>query len=243
MRQRRWLDLMKDYDCTINYHLGKANVVADPLSRKIMGPAIAALTTQHQLLMDLERVSIEVITSDTSTFVASLFVQLALVDRIKAAQKVDSGLVKLVEEVGNGEKSDFSIFEDGALRFRGRLCVPANEELKRSIRDQQGCYSHFRLQQDFVLGLPRTLIGQDAIWVIVDRLTKTARFVPIKVSYKLDKLVELYVQEIVSLHRVPVSIVADRDPLFTSMFWRSLQEAMGTKLNFSTAFHPQTNGQ
>ena len=134
MRQRRWFELIKDYDCTINYHLGKANVVANALSRKSMGPAVAALTTQHRLLMDLERAGIEVITSDTSTFLASLIVQPTLIDRIKAAQKVDLGLVKLVEEVENGgDKSDFSVSEDGVLRFRGRLCMPANEELKRVI--------------------------------------------------------------------------------------------------------------
>lgn len=91
------------------------------------------------------------------------------------------------------------------------------------------------ISMDFVTGLPRTVSGQDAIWVIVDRLTKTAHFVPIKVSYKLEKLVQLYVREIVRLHGVPVSIVSDRDPRFTSKFWRSLQEAM---LSFSTAFHP-----
>ena len=77
--------MIKDYDCTINYHPGKANVVADALSRKSVGPTVATITTQHRLLMDLERAGIEVIASDTNTFMANLVVQPALIDRIKAA--------------------------------------------------------------------------------------------------------------------------------------------------------------
>jgi hypothetical protein len=96
---------------------------------------------------------------------------------------------------------------------------------------------------DFLVGLPRTLAGHDAIWVIVDRLTKAAHFIPIRVKYSLEKLTELYIQEIVRLHGVPESIVSAKDPRFTSRFWKSLQEAMGTKLRFSTAYHPQTDGQ
>ncbi|TYK06357.1 reverse transcriptase [Cucumis melo var. makuwa] len=96
---------------------------------------------------------------------------------------------------------------------------------------------------DFLFGLPRTSRGYDGIWIIVDRLTKTARFIPIKATSTLDQLAKLYVDRIVSQHGVPVSIVSDRDPRFTSKFWPSVQKAMGTKLKFSTAFHPQTDGQ
>ncbi|KAL0346156.1 UNVERIFIED_CONTAM: Transposon Tf2-11 polyprotein [Sesamum radiatum] len=83
----------------------------------------------------------------------------------------------------------------------------------------------------------------DAVWVIVDRLTKSAHFLPIRQNDSLDKLAELYVSEIVRLHGIPTSIVSDRDPRFTSHFWGSLHRALGTKLHFSTAFHPQTDGQ
>jgi hypothetical protein len=76
---------------------------------------------------------------------------------------------------------------------------------------------------DFLVGLPRTQAGYDAIWVIVDRLSKAPHFIPIKVKYSLEKLTELYLQEIVRLHGVPESVVSDRDPRFTSRFWRSLQ--------------------
>ena len=96
---------------------------------------------------------------------------------------------------------------------------------------------------DFVIGLPWTQRQHDAIWVIVDRLTKSAHFLPINVEDSLEKLAQLYVDEIVRLHGVPVSIVSDQDPRFTSRFWPSLQAALGTCLHFSTAFHPQTDGQ
>ena len=87
-------------------------------------------------------------------------------------------------------------------------------------------------------GLPRTQRQLDSIWVIVDQLTKSAHFLPVNVEDSLEKLAQLYVDEIVRLHGVPVSIVSDRDPRFTSRFWPSLQAALGTRLHFSTAFHP-----
>ena len=96
---------------------------------------------------------------------------------------------------------------------------------------------------DFMVGLPKTSEGCDTIWVIVDRLTKAAHFISIRMTYTLEKLAELYVANVVRLHGVPVSIVSDRDSRFTSNFWNSVQEAMGTELRFSTAFHPQTDGQ
>ena len=96
---------------------------------------------------------------------------------------------------------------------------------------------------DFVVGLPRILEGYDDIWVIVDRLTKSARFVPIKVTYSVERLAEIYIANVVRLHGVPLSIISDRDARFTSHFWRCVQKALGTQLKFSTAFHPQTDGQ
>ena len=100
-----------------------------------------------------------------------------------------------------------------------------------------------RITMDFVSGLPRTQRNHDAIWVIVDRLTKSAHFLAVRLDYTLERLAELYINEIVRLHGIPISIVSDRDPRFTSRFWGSLQEALGTKLKFSTSFHTQTDGQ
>ena len=96
---------------------------------------------------------------------------------------------------------------------------------------------------DFVTGLPTTLGGKNAIWVIVDRLTKSAHFLAIKKTDRADQLAQTYMSEIVRLHGVPVSIVSDRDTKFTSQFWRAFQKALGTKVHMSTAYHPQTDGQ
>ena len=100
-----------------------------------------------------------------------------------------------------------------------------------------------RITMDFVVGLPLTGTKHDSVWVVVDRLTKPAHFLPLRTDYSLDKLVELYIKETVRLHEIPISIILDRDLRFTSRFWGKLQEALGTRLNFSTAFHPQMDGQ
>ncbi|GJU67517.1 putative reverse transcriptase domain-containing protein [Tanacetum coccineum] len=100
-----------------------------------------------------------------------------------------------------------------------------------------------KITMDFVSGLPRTPSGYDSIWVIVDRLTKSAHFLPMKKTDSIEKLAQLYLKEIVCKHGVPTSIISDRDNLFTSRFWKSLQEAMGTQLDMSTAYHPETDGQ
>ena len=95
---------------------------------------------------------------------------------------------------------------------------------------------------DFIVGLSRTRSGRDAVWMIVDRLTKYAHFLPVHTSFFLDRLAKLYVNEIMCRHGVPMSIVSDRDPRFTSHFWKQLQRALNTKLRFSIAFYPQTDG-
>lgn len=96
---------------------------------------------------------------------------------------------------------------------------------------------------DFIDGLPRSQRGNESIWVIVDRLTKVAHFIPISSQRNADRLAQLYIREVVKLHGVPISIVSDRDALFTSEFWKSLQSALGTRIDMGTAYHPQTDGQ
>ena len=81
---------------------------------------------------------------------------------------------------------------------------------------------------NFVVGLPLTGRKHDSIWVLVDRLTKSAHFLPMRTDYSLDKLSDLYIKEIVWLHEIPISIISDRDPRFASRFWRKMQEALGT---------------
>nr|GEZ84494.1 putative reverse transcriptase domain-containing protein [Tanacetum cinerariifolium] len=94
---------------------------------------------------------------------------------------------------------------------------------------------------DFVTKLPRTSSGHDTIWIIVDRLTKSAHFLPMREDYKMDRLARLYLNEIVARHGVPITIISDRDSCFTSRFWQSMQEALGTCLDMSMAYHPQTD--
>ena len=96
---------------------------------------------------------------------------------------------------------------------------------------------------DFVTHLPWIPQRHDAVWVIVDRLTKSAHFLAVRMTFTLERFCQLYIREIVRLHGVPVSIVLDRDPRFTAHFWKSFQKAMGTPLMMSTTFHSQTDGQ
>ena len=96
---------------------------------------------------------------------------------------------------------------------------------------------------DFVSGFSLTQQKYYSVWVIVDKLTKSTHFISVRMNYSMDRLAKLYVKEIIRLHGVPLSIVSDRDPCFTSRFWKGLQSTLGTRLNFSIAFRSQTNGQ
>ncbi|GJT70444.1 putative reverse transcriptase domain-containing protein [Tanacetum coccineum] len=96
---------------------------------------------------------------------------------------------------------------------------------------------------DFITKLSKSSQGYDTIWVIVDLLTKSAIFVPIRETDPMERLARMYLKEVVTRHGILVSIICDRDPRFASNFWRSLQKALGTNLDMSTAYHPQTDGQ
>nr|GFD17422.1 reverse transcriptase domain-containing protein [Tanacetum cinerariifolium] len=98
------------------------------------------------------------------------------------------------------------------------------------------------ITMDFVTKLPHIAAGQDTIWVIMDRLTKSAHFLPMREDDTLEKLTRQYLKEVVSRHGVPVLIISDRDGRFTLYFWKSLNKALGTRLDMSTTYHPKTDG-
>ncbi|GJU61519.1 reverse transcriptase domain-containing protein [Tanacetum coccineum] len=160
---------------------------------------------------------------------------------------------------------------DGVLYYLDRIWVPLKGDVRTLIMDEAHKSKYFvhpgsdkmyydlrdsLLQQpkipkwkwegiamDFVTKLPKTSSGHDTIWVIMDRLTKSVYFLPMREDYKMERLARLYLNEIVARHGVPISIISDRDSQSTSRFWQSMQEALGTRLDMSTAYHPQTDGQ
>ena len=96
---------------------------------------------------------------------------------------------------------------------------------------------------DFIFDLPRTPTGHDGIWTIIDRFSKQAHFIPVRKKITVDQMAKLFLHHIFKYHGMPTSIISDRDPRMTSLFWRGLFDNMGTTLKFSSAYHPQTDGQ
>ncbi|KAL0549558.1 hypothetical protein IC582_014043 [Cucumis melo] len=243
MRQQRWLELVKDYDCEILYHPSKANVVADALSRKKRGLAEAGQAVEFSISSDggllFERRLC--VPSDSAVKTELLY------EAHSSPFSMHPGSTKMYQDLKRvywwrNMKREVAEFVSRCLvcqQVKAPRQKPAGLLQPLSILE----WKWENVSMDFITGLPRTLRGFTVIWVVVDRLTKSAHFVPGKSTYTASKWAQLYMSEIVRLHGVPVSIVSDRDARFTSKFWKGLQTAMGTRLDFSTAFHPQTDGQ
>ncbi|GJW13452.1 putative reverse transcriptase domain-containing protein [Tanacetum coccineum] len=186
IRQHRWFELLSDYDCEIRYHLGKANVIADALSKKEQDQPLRVRALVMTICLNLPKKILE-----------------AQIEAMKPKN------IKAENVGGVGYR---------AMKWDN-------------------------ITMDFVTKLLRTSNGYDTIWVIIDRLTKSAHFLPMRENDSMDILARLYLKEVVMRHGIPVTIICDRDPRFMLNFWRAYQKAMGTRLDMSTTYHLQTYQQ
>ena len=222
--------MIKDYDMRLHYHLEKANVVADAFSRKSHVNTLIAGGLPQELADDLRELRLEIVPRG---YVATLDIQSTLTEKIREAQKTDKGIAEINEKMCNGKAKGFREDEHETLWFEDRIYVPNDPEVRKLILQEahDSPYSihpgNTKMYLDFKESFWWTGMKKDI-----------AEYVAVKTTYTSTKLAKIYMTRIVCLHGVPRSIVSDRGTQFTSKFWNQLHETLGTRLEFSTTFHP-----
>ncbi|GJV47530.1 putative reverse transcriptase domain-containing protein [Tanacetum coccineum] len=264
MRQRHWLELLTDYDCEIRYHPGKANVVADALSRK---ERIKPLRVRSLVMTLHPRLPSQILQAQNEALKEENLKAENLRGMDKAFEIRSDGTRCIKNRswlplFGNlrdlimheSHKSKYSIHPSSDKMYQDLKKLYWWPNMKAIIAEYVGkCLTCSRVKaecqkpsgllvqpeipiwkceriiMDFITKLPKTLHGHDTIWVIVDRLTKSAHFTPTQEADSMETLTRLYIKEIVSRHSVPIPIISDRDSHFTSRFWQSLQSALAAR--------------
>ncbi|GJZ06461.1 putative reverse transcriptase domain-containing protein, partial [Tanacetum coccineum] len=249
MRQRRWIKLLSDYDCVIRYHPGKENVVADALSRKdkkLIRVRALVVTVHNNLPEQIRNAQVEACKEENigaegfrgegEPFEVRSDGTKCLKGRVWLP--LFGGLRNLI--MLESHKSKYSIHPGSDKVYHDLRKLYWWPNMKADIATYVSkCLTCAKVKAEHQKPTPS---GYDSIWVIVDRLTKSAHFIPMNEKYKMEKLTRFYLKEIVCRHGLPVSNILDRDPRFASTFWTSLQKSLGTNLD-STAYHPETDGQ
>ncbi|GKB87443.1 putative reverse transcriptase domain-containing protein, partial [Tanacetum coccineum] len=243
MRQRRWLELLSDYDYEIRYHLGKANVVkarkAENYETEDLCGMIKNLEPRTDGTLCLRNRSWIPYFGDLRTLIMH--------ESHKSKYSIHPRSDKMYQDLKKlywwpNMKAKISTYVSKCLTC-ARVKAKCQKPSSLLVQPMIPVWKWENITMDFVTKLPKTSFGQDVIWVIVDRLTKSAHFLPMKETDSMEKLTRQYLKEVVSRHGVSVLTISDKDSKFRSHFWQSLNKALGAQLDMSTAYHPQMDGQ